>query len=192
VQTAVIGWGSLIWRPGTLKLKTRWYKDGPILPVELARLSNGDRLTLVLHSGSSNQVTLWAVADSEALADAREDLHQREGTKNKHSIHYGTQAGEYSPATIPCVKIAISQWLQAHPRIDACVWTGLGCNWQEKRGREFSAEDAVRYLLELQDPSGAREYIQKAPSQIQTEVRRTIRAQLGWFDADLPPELFEP
>jgi hypothetical protein len=163
-----------------------------MLPVEFARISKGNRLTLVLHPGSSHQPTLWAVSDTEELADAQEDLHQREGTTDRSSIHHGTVAGEYSPDVSTAIRGAISEWLRAHPRIEACVWTGLGSNWQKAREHEFSVGDALQYLRGLPDPARAREYVQNAPSQIQTEVRAAICTQLNWSDAVLSPVLFEP
>jgi hypothetical protein len=192
MRIAIFGWGSLIWCPGSLKLATRWFRDGPMLPVEFARISKGDRLSLVLHPGSSYQPTLWAVSESEELADAQEDLHQREGTTYRSSIHHSTVGGEYSPDASTAIKGAVSAWLATHPRIDACVWTGLLSNWRKAREREFSVEDALQYLRGLPDPARAKEYIQNAPSQIQTEVRAAIRAELNWSDADLSPMLFEP
>ena len=192
MSIAIIGWGSLIWCPGSLKLKTRWFRDGPMLPVEFARISKGDSLSLVLRPGSSYQTTLWAVSGSEELTDAQVDLQQREGTTYRSSIHHGTVAGEYSQDVSNNIKDAISAWLPMHPRIDACVWTGLGSNWQKARDRDFSVGDALQYLRGLPDPARAREYVQNAPSQIQTEVRAAIGAQLNWSDADLSPVLFEP
>jgi hypothetical protein len=49
----------------------------------------------------------------------------------------------------------------------------------------------VQYLRGLNDPARAREYVQTTPSQIQTEARTLIRAQLGWQDTELPDILFE-
>jgi hypothetical protein len=72
MQIAIIGWGSLIWCPGSLQMKSLWHRDGPILPIEYARISSGDRLTLVIHPGSRNQHTLWTLAASEYLDTARE------------------------------------------------------------------------------------------------------------------------
>jgi hypothetical protein len=190
MQIAIVGWGSLIWRPGSLKLRTRWYRDGPMLPIEFARISKGDRLTLVLHPSSANQRTLWAIADSSDLRGAQENLKERESAPQ--SAILWASGSTYSPDVTASVKSAISDWLSAHPRIDGCLWTGLGSNWQEKREREFSVEDAVRYLSGLPDPERAREYLRNAPSQIQTEVRQAVRAQLNWSDAELLSELFEP
>ena len=52
MQVAVIDWGSLISSPGILGLQSRWHHDGPPLPVEFARISRDNRLTLVIHPPS--------------------------------------------------------------------------------------------------------------------------------------------
>jgi plasmid stabilization system protein ParE len=70
------------------------------------------------------------------------------------------------------------------------VWTGLASNWKEKQKSDFSIPEVVRYLETLEDASRAREYIQNAPSQIQTAAREAIREQLRWNDAKLSPVLF--
>jgi hypothetical protein len=59
MQIAIVGWGSLIWCPGSLQIKSGWHRDGPPLPVEFARISGDGRLTLVIHPGSKEQQTLW-------------------------------------------------------------------------------------------------------------------------------------
>jgi len=82
--------------------------------------------------------------------------------------------------------------------LQAVIWIGLRSNWQEKRRRDFTPEDAVSYLRELEAARNqamatyyrAREYIRNTPPLIQTPVRRAMRAQ-GWRDAELPMVLFE-
>lgn len=49
----IIGWGSLIWAHGELKLGSRWFHDGPVLPLEFARISKRDRVTLVISNQGS-------------------------------------------------------------------------------------------------------------------------------------------
>ena len=74
---AVLGWGSLIWCPGALQIRSVWHRDGPHLPVEYARVSKGDRLTLVIHPGTQVQQTLWAIAVSEEINEVCENLRKR-------------------------------------------------------------------------------------------------------------------
>ena len=189
MQIAIIGWGSLIWRPGSLQLRTLWRLDGPVLPVEYARISNDGRLTLVIHPASGNQTTLWAESSSEDIGKARENLREREGTISR-LIHSGTATGEFSEGTSDSVRHAIAKWLAAQPDIQACIWTGLTSNWKEMRKCDFSVADAIRYLEKLTDTTRAREYIQNTPGQIQTAARIAARTELGWRDAELSPSLF--
>jgi hypothetical protein len=164
MQVAIIGWGSLISSPGILGLQSRWHRDGPLLPVEFARISSGDRLTLVI---------------------------QREGTPRLDLIHTASADGVCSDGIADSVKESMSIWLRQKPDLSGCVWTGLTGNWEKERKCVYTPADAVQYLRGLDDPARAREYVQTTPSQIQTEARTLIRAQLGWQDVELPDVLFE-
>lgn len=188
---AVIGWGSLVTSPGALQLRSRWHRDGPLLPVEFARISGGNRLTLVIHSSSRNQQTLWAVAASEDLAEVRGNLRVREGKTRLEWIHTASTDDAFSDGIADSVKESVLAWLKQKPELTGCVWTGLASNWEEKRKCNYSPADAVAYLRSLGDPASARAYVQTTPPQIQTEARTLIRAQLGWQDEELPDELFE-
>ena len=184
---AIIGWGSLIWSPGSLVLGSRWFKDGPTLPLEFARISNRDRATLVISEFGSPQRTYWVYASSDNPDSVVSELGRREGTRR---IDFTLSDGTVSQGRSVQTGSSMSQWLAGHPELHACVWTGLGSNWIEKRGQAFSVEDALKYLTERPDASEAKEYIQKAPAQIQTPLRQTVRERLGWVDADLPDDLF--
>jgi hypothetical protein len=204
MQIAVIGWGSLIWCPGCLRIKSRWHSDGPALPIEFARISGDKRLTLVINSGSReqptpDQQTYWALSEFGDLKVARENLQAREGTASKH-IRSLTADGQQKVAVNPEISARIGKWLKAHPNLEAAIWTGLPSNWNSgQKGRKFKVEDAVQYLSELEHAGDearatydrAREYVINAPSQIQTPVRRMIRERKGWQDAQLPTILFE-
>ena len=48
MKIAVLGWGSLIWNKGKLRLTTNWTDGGPVLPIEFSRISDDGRLTLVI------------------------------------------------------------------------------------------------------------------------------------------------
>jgi hypothetical protein len=198
MKIVILGWGSLIWCPGGLRIKTRWHGDGPSLPIEFARISQDDRLTLVIQPGSAEQSTYWAVSEFTDLKEARQNLKAREKTKSidiHHVLRDGTRAGDV-PAGIT---ETIAGWMSQRGHIDAVVWTGLPSNWREKRGRDFAVDDARDFLLALEAERGraeaaydrAREYVTHAPPSINTAVRHTMRAR-GWNDAALPSILFEP
>lgn len=101
-------------------------------------------------------------------------------------------------AIIPTVAAELEAWLAKHEDIEAVIWTGLTTNWNEKLPREFSPDDAVRYLDKLDAErkqtrltyERAREYVRNAPPSIQTEVRTKMREK-GWADAKLSDLLFE-
>jgi len=169
-----------------LDLRSRWHRDGPLLPVEFARISSGDRLTLVIHPPSRNQQTYWAVAASEDLAQVRENLRKREKT-HIDLIHSASADGVFSDGVADSVKALISAWLRQKPNLSGCVWTGLSSNWENA----YSPEAAVAYLRGLSDPASARTYVQTTPPQIQTEARSLIRSQLGWQDEELHGKWFE-
>jgi hypothetical protein len=198
LRIAVIGWGSLIWCPGILRLKTKWRSDGPKLPIEFARISGDGRLTLVIHPGVAEQVTYWAVSEFEELSVAKTNLKNREHAKGS-DIH-GMRMSDEPVETHETVRTNIRCWLEEKKKdVDAAIWTGLPSNWDKKRnGNAFSPADAVRYLEELERAkdsaisvyNNARDYVQNTPSIISTEVRRSMQ-QRGWTDAQLSDGLFE-
>jgi hypothetical protein len=198
MRIAVIGWGSLVWCPACLQIKSRWHSDGPALPIEFARISSDKRLTLVIFPGSPDQHTYWALSEFDGLKAARENLQAREGTTSKH-IRSLTADGQEEGAVDPKISASIREWLAGHQSLHAAIWTGLISNWWEKRGKQFTPEDAVAYLRELESQRDqakanydrAREYIRNAPLQIQTTVRRMMQVEKGWEDAKLPTILFE-
>lgn len=190
MDIAVIGWGSLIWCPGSLRIKTKWRKDGPMLPIEFARKSDDGRLTLVIHPGSSRQRTYWAISEETGLGKARANLKEREGCP-PNKIHYYPLA-EGAPSISPEVSETMHVWLSDHRDVDAVIWTGLTANW------EFSVDNAAGYLEKLEAEhktaemklKRAKEYLINAPPSIQTEVRARMQEK-GWVDAPLAKVLFE-
>ena len=60
MRIAVIGWGSLLWSPRTLPLAGTWSSDGPVLPIEFARISVDGRLTLIIEDGAKPIATYHA------------------------------------------------------------------------------------------------------------------------------------
>lgn len=198
MNIAILGWGSLIWCPGGLRIRTRWRSDGPSLPIEFARISQDDRLTLVIRPGSADQPTYWAFSELTILKDARDNLKAREKSKS-NDIHQVLRDGSGGSDAPPEISRKIADWATLHEGVDAVVWTGLTSNWREKRGRDFSPEDAKDFLLGLEAERDrakasydrAREYVTNTPAIVDTAVRKAMRAR-GWADTTLASILFEP
>lgn len=197
MNIAVIGWGSLIWCPGSLRIKTRWRADGPMLPIEFARISEDGRVTLVIEPNSPLQRTCWALSASDELECARRNLKDREGCSlGRVRCFPGVNTGG---TTATAVVNQLEIWLAKYEDIETVIWTGLETNWAEKFQREFSPDDAVRYLERLETEQRqarlryerAKEYVRNAPASIQTAVRAKMREK-GWGDAKLSDVLFEP
>jgi hypothetical protein len=189
MKIAILGWGSLIWCPGSIRIRTRWHSDGPSLPIEFARISSDRRVTLVIHPGAPDQTTYWALSGFDKVVAARENLRLREGPRCKlEDIHtlvpVDTDYGHDD------VRQRIQRWRSTRREVDAVVWTGLPCKW--KPGEAFSVERAIDYLTSLRGSAAerARQYVCNAPRNIDTPVRRGLR-QRGWSDAELPSILFD-
>lgn len=172
--------------------------DGPSLPIEFARISRDDRLTLVIQPGAAEQPTYWAFSELTDLNDARQNLKVRERC-NSEDIHNVLRNGVSQGAMPPGIAQKIATWASQRTDVDAVVWTGLRSNWREKRGRDFSIDDAAEFLLALEAARDrtkaaydrAREYVTHAPPSIDTGVRRAMRTR-GWNDTRLSAVLFEP
>jgi hypothetical protein len=129
--------------------------------------------------------------------EARENLSTREGADLK-DIHSAAVQGPKEAANSEAAA-RIIVWLKNQQDLQAAIWTGLSSNWNDRRGRPFTPEDAAEYLRELEEAKDqasatyerAREYIRNAPPQTQTRVRRMIQRKKGWEDAALPAVLFE-
>ncbi len=196
MEIAVLGWGSLIRCPGCLDLRSRWRRNGPLLPVEFARISSKNRLTLVLLPHRTHRsATLWALSARSTLDQARANLACRERT-SVEEIHFvtATRRGGSSPTIL----VAVRDWLRNQP-LDAAIWTGLGSTpkkWKERYGGPFSRERALQFLRDLRDRGqheGARDYVRDAPAQVQTPLRVLIESNFGaeWQPAAEPTDLFE-
>ena len=197
MNIAILGWGSLIWCPGSLRIRTLWRSDGPRLPIEFARISQDDRLTLVIHPGSPDQATYWAFSEFASLNDARNNLRRREKTKSG-DIHHVLRDGSGGAGAARETIQTLTEWIEQHPDVEAVVWTGLQSNWQEKRGCPFALQDAMNFLSALEAERDrakaaydrAREYMTNAPSAVDTPVRQAMRVR-GWHDIQLSSTLFE-
>lgn len=174
-RIAFIGWGSLIWNPRDLPLASAWSIDGPTLCLEFSRKSLDGRLTLVIDEEGTECRLYWALAACADLESARQALMQREGAITTDVIHHVERgAGVNGDAGAVA---AVNAWL-ASQRLDAAVWTGL-----KPKFAGFSVDAACDYLASREGSvrSAAREYVERAPLQVRTQVRSAVEQRLGWL-----------
>lgn len=184
MKIAFLGWGSLIWDQRELRTRGDWSGDGPSLPIEYRRISRDGRITLVLYPKVEDVQTLWVDADYEKLGKAIENLRSREGTVTKNIGYVSIQDGEYVCEAVPRILGTIIKWAR-EKGMDAVVWTDLPENpdkFRDETGMELNEDNIIKYLKSLEGEAldKAKEYVQKAPLQIDTKLRRRIREELGW------------
>ena len=169
-----LGWGSLVWDPHKFPVKGGWQNDGPFLPVEFLRQSKNGRLTLVIDPPSKAMPVLWAELKVRDLLEAVKQLRIGEDTPSR-KIGRWPDGSDYEFGS------EIGHWAMSKG-IHGVVWTALGPKFSECDGYRPSQEEAVAYLSHLSSEKMglAKEYIEKAPQQIDTVYRRTIAATLGW------------
>jgi hypothetical protein len=178
LKIACLGWGSLIWDPRALPIRREWFKDGPLAPVEFTRQSSDGRMTLVIDSSARSIRVLWALMLPTDLQDAKEALRDREGiTGTDWQSRIGSwKRGEESPRDIR----DLPKWAEDRS-LDAGLWTALGPKF-DKQERSTSIDEVIAYLRTLVGTARdhAKEYIERAPRQIDTDFRQKIEAVLGW------------
>ncbi len=178
LKIACLAWGSLVWNPRQLPIRREWFKDGPFAPVEFTRQSDDGRITLVIDRKAAPVRVLWAHMLSSSLEDAQKALRHREGiTATNWLSRIGSwRSGDSSPRDIP----ELPRWAEAR-NLDAVVWTALPPRFKGEN-RSPSVLEAIEYLRGLSGNhlTRARDYIERAPRQIDTAYRRRIEAALGW------------
>lgn len=172
MKIAVLGWGSLIWDPQELRVKTEWFEDGPLLPIEFARISNNGRLTLIIKDGFDDQQVLWSLMDFESTEEAIENLRVREATSTKR-IGVIDLVTDTRLTKNNFIVENIQDWA-IEKNIDSVIWTDLGMKFRDKIKTPFSNDNAIAYLESLEAGSFqlAKDYILNAPDQIDTSFRR--------------------
>ena len=179
MRIACLGWGSLIWDPQDLPIRREWFKDGPFVPVEFTRKSSDGRMTLVIDPLATPLRVLWAHMMAVDLPDAVRTLCNRERiTDTNCSSRIGSwKRGDGPTSNIP----GLPAWAEVH-ELDAVVWTALRPRFEGK-DRSPSIDEVVTYLRGLREPIRdlAKEYIERAPRQIDTDYRRQIESAFGWF-----------
>lgn len=178
LRIACLGWGSLVWDPRDLPIRREWFKDGPFVPVEFARLSDDNRITLVISPAATPIRVLWAHMVPTDLSTAREALRNREGITARNWVELvgAWRHGEAAPDQIP----ELPEWA-AQRGVGAVVWTALAPKLKAATGSP-SADEVIEHLRGLRGTTRehAKQYIERAPRQVDTEYRRRIEAVFGW------------
>jgi aminoglycoside phosphotransferase (APT) family kinase protein len=120
--------------------------------------------------------------DAADLNTAKRDLAAREGVKDSDidksigSCEAATQKSHGAAAE------EIAKWALTK-RLDGVVWTSLETGVKGKRGTLPSIVEILDHLHKLPHAQGqlAEEYIRKAPPQIDTEYRRRVAKEFGWW-----------
>jgi hypothetical protein len=182
MKIAILAWGSLIWDQRTLRLDGNWQTGGPILPIEFSRVSSDGRLTLVIDPHHGVPVTTrFAPSAFTNLNDAISNLREREGTSSERIGFVNLLANterEYSRQQHPAACESIKAWAQANDW-QAVIWTALVSNFESDGRPPFSTPAAVAYVNSLtgKTQACALEYVNRAPVEVDTPVRRQLLAQ---------------
>lgn len=186
MNIAILGWGSLIWDPRNLEIdktigEKGWHNEGPMLPIEFARISQDGRLTLVIEEGSKHIQTLYAISKFKNLELAALDLAMREGCRKNKIGTFSRENDAFYPNTFP-FKQLIKRWIDNTQDIDAVIWTNLSGNFQNKIGLKLTPDNAVNYLKyqSFDVKEKAEQYIHRTPEIVRTSIRAAIEKELGW------------
>lgn len=151
MKIAILGWGSLIWNLEDLKIiNNEWFHNGPVLPIEFARISNGGRLTLVIKPNWDEVTTFYAISSLETLDEAIENLSIREGTGLNKIGYYNflDSANSLRIANQPIISKLV-EW-KKHIEIDAVIWTDLAPKFKDSIGLDFDLA-GIKTFLECQN-----------------------------------------
>jgi hypothetical protein len=177
MSPAIIVWGSLYWDPRNLETTGKWLYDGPVLPIEFARISSDRRLTLVIKPAFKRITTLYAISSYEDYTVARENLRQREKTDNIGNIGFiDFQTHTYHVRSNNSFVLDILRQWNENKGFDAVIWSDFSPNFTVKTGKAFTSENIIEYLGNLDDSARnvALDYIHRTPKQITTRFRDEI------------------
>ena len=177
MRIAILVWGSLYWEPRNLVTTGEWFYDGPVLPIEFARISGGNRLTLVIKPAFDNVTTLYAISAFDTFEEARENLREREGTENINNIGFidftnHTQQVRQSNAFIIDI---LRQW-NAEKNFDAVLWSDFSPRFTDVTQQQFTLQNVITFIDNLPDEQkrSALQYTRNTPPQITTRFRNGI------------------
>lgn len=186
MKIAILAWGSLFWDPRNLEIAGGWFNDGPLLPIEFARISGGNRLTLVIKSGFDSVTTLYSISSHDTLEAARCNLQIRENTPSIDNIGFIDFTNKRNCVRKPNEFILpiIENW-NTKKGFDAIMWSDFSPRFTNALDKPFTLENVIEFLDQLPSPdkTEAIKYVRNAPSQINTRYRISIEKYFeGQFD----------
>ncbi len=189
---AIIGYGSLIWDRDDLEPHVigPWQRGaGPLLPVKFSRISPKRKQALVLvvdEAAAAPSPTSVIASVQSDLDDAIADLARRERCR-PHQLGIVARRSGRAFSRFPEVVATVEAWLTSSP-YEAAVWTELDGNFEAVTGQTFLLTAAEAYLRTLEGESLAEawHYLEEAPAETDTPLRRHIRAQDWWRALGFP------
>jgi len=178
MKIACLAWGSLLWKAEPLVLASPWHDDGPDLPLEFSRVGDHKELATTLLATAPLQTTWWALLAATSIAEAREQLRQREEISLGHPEWIGTEPAK---RRYPHHQ-SIGTWMSQRS-LEAVVWTALPPRYAGTEGREPNPSEAAQYLdgLAGDDRVHAEDYVRRMPARFSTPTRGEIERKLGWY-----------
>ena len=192
MQIAIIGWGSLLWDLEVLEphVVPEWQRAaGPVLPLEFSRVSPKRlrALALIIDPVHGTECPTSLVhSRKDRLEDAVGDLAERERAPLER-IGFASTSGAWQ-STIPGIEDSVGTWLISSG-YDGAVWTDLPANFRDETGKHFSIDEAIDYLKTLNGNAllEAKRYIELAPEESMTALRKALSLSPWWADVPLDP-----
>lgn len=119
MKICCLGWGSLISKPGQLRLAGEWSDGGPGVPVEFSRVTDGGELAPAICRGAEPVRVFWAALATHSLGLAYNELAQRERVPTHRTDGIGVLMVHDDDGYDGLSRWAFSQGL------DALIWTEL-------------------------------------------------------------------
>ncbi len=189
-RIAIIGWGSLLWDLDDLAAHVSgdWQvAAGPTLPIEFALVSrkrNGALAAVIDHALGAHSPCSVIDSAKNTLAEAIHDLARRERCAPQHigALH---RHNGFSQAKQTQTSTLVEIWLHT-THYDGAVWTDIETNFHTTIGQPFTISTAVAYLQSLSGDSlrEAKRYIENAPAEVATPLRRELAAHDWWAALD--------
>ena len=185
MNIAIIGWGSLLWDLEVLEphVHPGWQRGaGPVLPLEFSRVSPKRLRALALiidpDHGTACRTSL-VTSRKTTLERAASDLAERERAPMDR-IGFASRRGAWQ-STISGLENNLQTWF-VECDYDAAVWTDLPANFHDETGTPYSIKRAVEYLKTLNGDAllEAKRYIELAPEESMTALRRALSSEDWW------------